>query len=136
MGRLKSSKAENFSMRLNPIHPQEASAMEHLEKCKNNGYDFKATVVDALNRAAGKTPEMFAPANSQMAQFAGIVEVMLNSFATELVSKLGTGEVKVFHKPEENSKHPNGITAFTRNFVNGFQQRQSQTVGHVEEDDE
>lgn len=128
MARQKTSRAEFYTARLNPIHPEEAKAIEFIERHERNGYNFKQIIVDAINRAEGVTPEMFAKdSNTQLASIGNLLEEKLREFAHQLLSN---GAISLSSPEEVKQEH---VTKFTRNFVKGLQQRQ-QSSGNVDEE--
>lgn len=116
------SEAEILSARLNPINPQEANVLRILAEKKAQGYNFKQVAVDAINRAEGATPEMFAQDRGEsVVQYARQTESLLRQFADVViweVRKLGsTGNFP----PAGNESEV--VDKVTRNFVKGLRDR-------------
>lgn len=124
MKRGKTSKAKLLTARLNPINPAEASALRILDERKTQGFNFKQVAVDAINRAAGVTPEMIG-SSSQLGSFTRVMENLLQEFSEKL---LNSGAFN--GAPHEQEARQN-VSKFTSNFVKGLKERQQSS----EEDD-
>lgn len=138
MGRPKSSKAKIYHARLNPINPHEGRAMELIEEWEQKGVNFKQLAVDRILRCEGYTPELFdteiAKAPSiDVGELVGQMQTLLEQFAAEIVSHIQKGH-KSGASPIEDEDDGEQVSRFSRNFVNGFIQRQQQGRGN--DDDE
>lgn len=136
MRREKTSQAVIKTARLNPVNPEEKRALDHLRKMERQGYNFKQVIVDAINYREGATPEMFTRDDRDpMAAMEQKIERLFSQLASELVAKIGNGEVRLSESLEEDEARDDGVSAFTKNFARGLFQRQEMTMGSTEEEE-
>lgn len=131
MARKKTTKAVILSARLNPATSDEdRKALEIIREKEAEGFNFKQIVVDAINRAGGVTPEMFARDNST-AKLLLQLEHLLADFSNDLVRTLkNNGSVQLDDDDEDSAGH----SRFASTFAKGFMQRQQQALGDVDDD--
>lgn len=131
MPRPKSSEAEVFSLRLNPIHPQEARLIEIIKGWKEKGYDFKALVSDRIFRAEGVKPERYSVERMLPEMMANALEPLLERFAEHIIQQLHAGGITTLNG--EESEYTEAPSQLAKNFARSFVQRQRKALG---EDDE
>lgn len=120
MPREKTSQAEHFSARLNPVtSPEDRAALEIIHDLEGQGYNFKQIVVDAILKASGHTPEMFAHHNPSDLLLG--VENLLERFAGEIVGQIRQGNITLEDIPGADAS---GNSPFMQNFTKSFVQRQ------------
>lgn len=120
MPREKTSQAEHFSARLNPItSPEDRAALEIIHDLEGKGYNFKQIVVDAILRVSGHTPEMFSRHNPSDLLLG--VENLLERFAGEIVGQIKQGNITLEDIPGTDVS---GNSPFMQNFTKSFVQRQ------------
>ena len=130
----KTSQAVLLTARLNPINPEEASALKILAEQREKGYNFKQVVVDALNRCGGVTPEMFTQErDDQMHQFAKLTEGMLGQFTEQVLNELRSNGVNLPQSTPDQDDNGKPISSFTKTIVRGLKQRQEQTYEDIDE---
>lgn len=121
----KTTKAEYFSMRLNPTtNEHDAKTLAIIKREMARGFTFKAIAQDAILRTDGHTPEMFSDPGAVNAALIGKIEDLLTNFAEDLIGRIG-------HLPRTGDDYDgdydsdSGETSgFARNFAKGFLQRQ------------
>lgn len=121
MARHKTSEAVYKSVRLNPINEEDRLALEIIERLEKQKFTFKQIVVDAILRADGHTPEMFAKTADTQGMLSRM-EVLLEQFAQEIIHS----------RPQQSgaeTDEPGEDTHFARNFAQAFLQRQQQAQG-------
>lgn len=129
MSTVKTSQAVILTARLNPINPQEASALQILEEQKKRGLNFKQVAVDAINFAAGRTPEMFTRDEDKQAErFAQLTEEVFKQYADQLLDAIQNGKVRNGKPKSTEDEAGEPLSSFTRTFVKGVMQRQQQTL--------
>lgn len=126
MPREKTSQAEIYHARLNPINPEEAIALEYIRAAEGNGINFKQVVVDAINARAGATPEMFAR-NGGIVEYAKSTEAMFKQFAEQLIAELRQSGGIQMNNPQ-SAEEP--VSRFAKSFASGLRKRQAE--GHTE----
>lgn len=120
MPREKTSQAEHFSARLNPVtSPEDRAALEIIHDLEGKGYNFKQIVVDAILKASGHTPEMFAKHNP--ADLLLGVENLLERFTGEIIGQIRQGNVSL---DELTDADEHGNSPFMQNFTKSFVRRQ------------
>lgn len=133
MPRKPTSQAVFRSARINPVHPQEKTALEYIQKWEARGLSFKQIIVDACNRCDGATPEMFAPEQSQMEQS---IQGMLSDFIAELTQRFNSGQLRIATSVDEDARQPDGLSVFAKNFSKGLLQRQTMMQGDEDNGEE
>lgn len=134
MPRRATSLAVFKTARFNPIHREEETALAYIEKLEAQGFSFKEIVTDAINRAAGATPEMFSREVAyDSSRFVGLVEQVFGNFRDELLEKIGSGAVRIAPTAAEDERRDDGISAFAKNFQRGLMERQEMLHGEDEE---
>jgi hypothetical protein len=121
----KTTKAEYFSMRLNPAtNEHDAKTLAVIKREIARGFTFKAIAQDAILRADGHTPEMFSDPSAVNAALIGKIEDLLTNFAEDLIGRIGhlprTGD----DFSSDYGDDPDEPSGFARNFAKGFLQRQ------------
>lgn len=114
----KTSKAVIKTARLNPINPEEASALKIIADNEAKGFNFKETIVDAVNRCGGLTPDMFTKQR-------GLTEQDFRDFASQLLSEIGNSKGRQEVAPVDDDGAE--VSKFTQTFLTGLRQRQQQT---------
>lgn len=130
MPRPKSSEAQVFSLRLNPIHPQEEKLIGIIEDWKGQGYDFKTLVSDRIFRAEGIKPESYSVERILPEMMANALEPLLERFAEHIIQQLHAGGVTTSSSEQEYGEAPSQLA---KNFARSFVQRQRKALN---EDDE
>lgn len=126
----KTSQAVIKTARLNPIHPTEREVLQILNKLSEQGYKFKDVIVDAVLRADGKTPEMFAKDSATPGLLnADYIHQLVTQAVKEAIKEANLGG------PEEDNDDSQ-TTSFARNFAQGFMARQKQILGDEFESDD
>lgn len=128
MARQKTSKAVIYSARLNPVTSEEdRKAIEIIKDLEADGFNFKQIAVDAILRAGGVKPEMFAREGGTSKLLAQL-ETMLADFSSDLMRNLkNRGDVQT----EGDESDDEGISNFASTFAKGYIQRQQQALGDV-----
>lgn len=134
----KTSKAEHRSARFNPIHEDEAKALEIIRFYEELGTSFKRLVVAAILEYEGHDPSLLQPkqpivhVDVDVNQFTGQMQGLLERFADEIIRhfKKGTPSRRQQSVDEDEDDE---TTQFAKNFARGFIQRQQQGLG--EDDD-
>lgn len=128
----KTSQAVLLTARLNPINPEEASALKIIAEQREKGFNFKQVIVDAINRCGGATPEMFTrERDDQMHQFARLTEGALSQFTEQVLNELRSNGVQLPQPDKDDEGKP--ISSFTRTLVKGLKQRQEQTYEDIDD---
>jgi hypothetical protein len=128
MRKEKTSLAVVKCIRLNPINPEEAWALEYLQSKEDEGFGLKETIIDALNARAGATPEMFTKERQENRVMAMVEQVM-----GELRDQIRNGKLDL---STDNPQRDDQLSDFTQTFGRGFLQRQAMTMGDDENGDE
>lgn len=123
----KSTRAEYYSMRLNPATSDEdAKTLEIIKRLVARGFTFKSIAQDAILRADGNTPEMFSDSSAVNAALLGRIEDMLTHFAEDLIKRIGSNPYVGNGDDEDSEEYePTESTDFARTFARGFLQRQN-----------
>lgn len=122
-----STKSVSVSIRLHPGDEHEARALQVLEELESQGFSRRQIIADALNRAAGHTPEMFSQSSERLTPI--FIERMLKEFAQDLLAQIGTLPAA---QPGSTAKRPFGNgdeeedDAFLGNLVKGHLRRSGQ----------
>jgi hypothetical protein len=120
MPRQKTTQAEHFSARLNPVtSPEDRAALEIIHDLEDKGYNFKQIVVDAILKASGHTPEMFARHNPSDLLLG--IENLLERFTGEIIGQIRQGNISLDDIADADA---NGNSPFMQNFTKSFVQRQ------------
>lgn len=122
MARKKTSQAVIKSVRLNPINEHERAVLEIIDQLESEEYNFKQIVVDAILRANGYTPEMFARPFPN--DILGHLERMLEQFAHEIIQ--ATQNMRGGGRYVEDEGE---TTSFAQNFARSFIDRQRKAQG-------
>lgn len=130
MPRPKSSEAQVFSLRLNPIHPQEEKLIGIIEGWKEQGYDFKTLVSDRIFRAEGVKPESYSVERILPEMMANALEPLLERFAEHIIQQLHTAGVTNSSSEQEYGEAPSQLA---KNFARSFVQRQRKALNEDEE---
>jgi hypothetical protein len=132
MPKEKTTKAEYYTMRLNPVTSEEDRATLEIIKAKEKqGYPFKKLAQDAILRYADYTPEMFS--KSPSGNILGGLEDLLTRFAHEIVGELRGGGIKSEINGDTDDEDPRqSTTPFARTLARSFMQRQQERVGDEE----
>ena len=125
MGSKRPSRARFFSARFNPAtSAEDEQALLFIQQWMDQGYNFKAIVLDAVLARAGHRPEMFAKPNQEL--LLTRLEDMLADFAEDLIKRLGERSPASGATAEAES---GDVTTFSRNFAKGFLHRQKSGRG-------
>lgn len=119
---------------------QDAAALEIIDKLQSQGWTQKQIIVDAVLRASGHTPEMYAdladPKNAALVRvlkrtmsqlLRQQTQEMLEAFGDELLTKIKLEGVESFEaKPSSpfGSHSDKQVTSSMKNLAAGFMARQ------------
>lgn len=125
--RRKTSKAEYFTMRLNPeTNPRDADTLRIIRELEAQGFTFKAIAQDAILHAEGRTPEMFSEPNAMTGVIIERMEDTLAQFADHIIKEIdrrgvGTGQSVGSREEERGEDEP---SEEAMNFARSFARRQ------------
>lgn len=121
----KTSKAENLTVRLNPIHPEQAKVLEIIKRERDRGFALVDIITSAILRADGSDPITFQhEQNLQDARLAGLIAQAVKEALKDV--KI---QPEVFTKNEDEE---GGLTEYAKTFGNGFLARVKRTKGEDE----
>jgi hypothetical protein len=127
----RTSQAVILTARLNPINPEEASALRIIQEQREKGYNFKNVIVDAINRCGGMTPEMFT--HDEDRQLTRLSEEVLSQFTEQVLNELRSNGVSLPQSATERDDEDKPLSKFSKNFAKGVKQRQEQTYEDIDE---
>ena len=123
----KTSKAVLKTARINPESGEaNANALRIIQELEGDGWSFGAIVIDAINRADGKTPEMFDTGRLTTSSIRQIFDEMLDKFADELVSRIGRGQSIV---PTDDEVAAGNVSPFAAKLAKKYKERNQQVKG-------
>lgn len=126
MPQKKTTQAVIKHARLNPVTSiEDKKALEIIAELEAEGYNFKQIAVDAILRAGGAKPEMFARTSN--GDLMSGMEDMLSRFADEILSKIQISGGRINEESSDDQESP-----FSRNFAKSFMQRQQRAMGDEE----
>jgi hypothetical protein len=123
------SKAQYRSARFNPINPEDRDVLAIIHELEGKGYNFKQIVTDAILRADGRTPEMYAAPQITADLIKAYMNEVLPQFAQEIVSHVKRGGAVIEDEPEDAEGKP---SKFAQSFANSFLERQRRAMGDGE----
>lgn len=128
MSRQKTSQAETYSARLNPIHDIERRVLTVIQYWEDQGVNFKQLVVDRIARYDLElTPEMFARETAAGTSSTQLLERFTEHLLDELQRRgVQMGTVTQGDTSEES------MTPFAKRFAEGFLARQRKSLGDEE----
>jgi hypothetical protein len=116
----KSSEAEYKHARFNPATSEEdRRALEIIHRLEAEGYTFKQIVQDAILRADGYRPEMFAGADDKTGVILNRMEEMVEQIADEIVKRVGTTPSFAREMEDDGER-----STYTKTLAKSFLQRQ------------
>lgn len=129
MSRQKTTKADIYSARLNPIaqNPREIEAVRLIEEAIARGFNFKQIVVDAVLFANGRTPEMFDGQTPEFDISSASLALINATVKAALKNARFSGNANVLEDDEESDDQE--LSDFTKNFAQGFIQRRKSAHG-------
>jgi hypothetical protein len=132
--RQKTTKAQHYTARLNPIHELDAVVMKVIEYWKGEGVTFKQLIMDRISRIDLQvTPEIYTR-ETEMVN-AQLIESLLERYTDNLLSELEKRGIQTatLKNADEGA---GGSTPFSKRFSQGFLARQQQTKGDSGDDDQ
>ena len=120
------SKAEYRSARFNPINPEDRDVLAIIHELEAQDYNFKQIVTDAILRADGRTPEMYAAPQITADLIKAYMNDILPQFAQEIISHVKHGGVAIENEPEDTGGNP---SEFAKTFAKSFVERQRRAMG-------
>lgn len=123
----KTSRAVLKTARINPDSgAANANAYRVIEELERDGWSFGQIVIDAVNRADGKTPEMFDSGALTASNVRQIFDEMLDKFMDELVDRIGRGQSVV---PTDTEIESGNVTPFAAKLAKKMKERSQQLRG-------
>lgn len=122
MAKHKTTKAIYRTVRINPQTSQEdADMFEIVTRLESEGFTFKQIAQDAILRASGQRPEMYAKVSS--GYILGGVEEMLSKFADEILKKLDTASPRSTGVVSDDDDDDGEVSPFATKLAQSYIQR-------------
>lgn len=142
----KTSEAKLFTARINPkTSPEEKAVLKIIRNKQKQSFNFKQIAVDAILRAEGYTPEMFAQnTDAQASQIADEVslklgktfEKLLSGFAQHIIDELRKSGVNLPYEANVDTEKGETISPFAMNFARGYIEREKQGIAQIDDDED
>lgn len=123
------SQAEYRSARFNPINPQDRDVLAIVKELEDQGFNFKQIVSDAILRADGKTPEMYAAPMVTAQIITTYMDNVLAQFAQEIVTEIKRGGFRAVAETDEDEESSEKPSKFAQSFARSFLERQRRAMG-------